>query len=80
MLQAIARVNRLHEGKEFGFIIDYVSVLGELDKALTLYNAFERFDESDLVGILTSIHREIEKLPGRYSDLWDLFKTVNTLG
>ncbi|HHU16467.1 MAG: type I restriction endonuclease subunit R [Kiritimatiellae bacterium] len=76
LLQAIARVNRLHEGKEFGFIIDYVSVLGELDKALTMYNAFERFDESDLVGILTSIHREIEKLPGRYSDLWDLFKTV----
>ncbi len=76
LLQAIARVNRLHEGKEFGFIIDYASVLGELDKALTMYSAFEGFDESDLVGTLTSIHREIEKLPGRYSDLWDLFKTV----
>jgi type I restriction enzyme R subunit len=76
LLQAIARVNRLHEGKEFGFIIDYASVLGELDKALTMYSAFEGFDESDLVGTLTSINTEIEKLPGRYSDLWDLFKTV----
>ncbi|MDA8133512.1 MAG: type I restriction endonuclease subunit R [Desulfobacteraceae bacterium] len=76
LLQAIARVNRLHEGKEFGFIVDYASVLGELDKALTMYRAFEGFDESDLVGTLTSIHSEIEKLPGRYSDLWDLFKTV----
>lgn len=76
LLQAIARVNRLHEGKEFGFIVDYASVLGELDKALTLYSAFEGFDESDLVGTLTSINSEIEKLPGQYSDLWALFKTV----
>jgi len=49
---------------------------GELDKALTMYSAFEGFDESDLVGTLTSINSEIEKLPTRYSDLWDLFKTV----
>jgi len=76
LLQAIARVNRLHEGKEFGFVVDYASVLGELDKALTMYSAFEGFDESDLVGTLTSINSEIEKLPGRYSDLWDIFKTV----
>jgi type I restriction enzyme R subunit len=76
LLQAIARVNRLHESKEFGFIVDYVSVLGELDKALTMYSAFEGFDESDLVGTLASINSEIEKLPGRYSDLWDLFKKV----
>lgn len=76
LLQAIARVNRLHEGKEFGFIVDYASVLGELDKALTMYSAFEGFDESDLVGTLTSINSEVEKLPGWYSDLWDLFKTV----
>lgn len=76
LLQAIARVNRLYEGKEFGFIVDYASVLGELDKALTMYSAFEGFDESDLVGTLTSINSEIEKLPGRYSDLWDLFKIV----
>ncbi|KAF1082454.1 MAG: Type I restriction-modification system, restriction subunit R [Candidatus Rifleibacterium amylolyticum] len=76
LLQAIARVNRLHEGKEFGYIVDYASVLGELDKALTMYSAFEGFDESDLAGTLTSINSEIDKLPNRYSDLWDLFKTV----
>jgi len=76
LLQAIARVNRLYGGKEFGFIVDYANVLGELDRALTMYSAFEGFDESDLVGTLTSITSEIDKLPGRYSDLWDLFKTV----
>ncbi len=76
LLQAIARVNRLSEGKEFGFVVDYVSVLGELDKALTMYSAFEGFDPSDLDGTLASVNSEIEKLPGRYSDLWALFKTV----
>jgi type I restriction enzyme R subunit len=76
LLQAIARVNRLHEGKKFGFIIDYASVLGELDKALTMYKTFDGFDESDLVGTLTSIDSEIEKLPEHYSNLWGIFKTV----
>ncbi|MEI6846697.1 MAG: HsdR family type I site-specific deoxyribonuclease [Chlorobiaceae bacterium] len=76
LLQAIARVNRLYEGKEFGYIVDYANVLGELDKALTMYSAFEGFDDADLVGTLSSINSEIEKLSGRYSDLWDLFKSV----
>lgn len=76
LLQAIARVNRLHEGKEFGYIVDYANVLGELDEALTMYSAFEGFDEADLEGTLLSIHAEVAKLPQRYSDLWALFKTV----
>lgn len=76
LLQAIARVNRLAEDKEFGYIVDYASVLGELDKALTMYDAFEGFDEQDLEGTLTSISEEILKLPQAYSNLWDLFKPV----
>jgi len=76
LLQAIARVNRLSENKDEGFVVDYVGLLGELDKALTMYSAFEGYDEDDLRGTLTSINAEIEKLPQRYSDLWDLFKTV----
>ncbi|GLI38693.1 type I restriction endonuclease subunit R [Geobacter hydrogenophilus] len=76
LLQAIARVNRLCEAKEFGYVIDYVGLLGELDKALTMYGAFEGFDEEDLQGTLTSINAEIGKLPQRYSDLWDIFKAV----
>jgi type I restriction enzyme R subunit len=76
LLQAIARVNRLCENKEFGFVVDYVGLLGELDRALTMYSAFEGFDPEDLEGTLTSVLAEIEKLPQRYSDLWDLFKEV----
>lgn len=84
LLQAIARVNRLYEDetigaeKEFGYIIDHASILGELDQALTMYAdaGLEDFDEHDLEGTLTSIHRETAKLPQAYSDLWDLFKEV----
>ena len=82
LLQAIARVNRLYEdesgskAKDFGYIIDYVGVLGELDQALTTYSALEGFEAADLEGALTSIHEETRALPQRHAELWDLFKTV----
>ena len=82
LLQAIARVNRLYEdesgskAKDFGYIIDYVGVLGELDQALTTYSALEGFEEADLKGALASIHEETKALPQRHAELWDLFKTV----
>ncbi|MCC6543300.1 MAG: type I restriction endonuclease subunit R, partial [Nitrospirae bacterium] len=84
LLQAIARVNRLYEDetlgaeKDFGYIVDHASILGELDQALTMYAdaGLENFDEQDIEGTLTSIHQETAKLPQAYSDLWDLFKEV----
>ncbi|MCK9224119.1 MAG: HsdR family type I site-specific deoxyribonuclease [Candidatus Muirbacterium halophilum] len=76
LLQAIARVNRLYEGKEYGFIVDYVSILGELDKALTMYDVFENYDQNDIEGTLYSIHTEIDRLPQKHSELLDIFKTV----
>lgn len=82
LLQAIARVNRIYDDdegrkpKDFGYIVDYAGVLGELDKALTTYSALEGFDEADLKGALTSINDEVAKLPQRHADLWDIFKTV----
>ncbi len=69
-------MNRICEGKEYGFVVDYVGLLGELDKALTMYSALEGFDEEDLAGALSAAAAEVEKLPQRYSDLWDLFKEV----
>ena len=80
LLQAIARVNRLFEEdgneKQFGFILDYEGLLGELDRALTTYSAFEGFDKEDLVGTLHDIREEIRKLPQLHNQLWDLFKKV----
>ena len=76
LLQAIARVNRVHENKEFGYVVDYANVLGELDKALDEYDALADFDGEDLADVLVSIQEEIQKLPQRYSDLWDIFKEI----
>ncbi|MBL8485411.1 MAG: type I restriction endonuclease subunit R, partial [Rhodocyclaceae bacterium] len=82
LLQAIARVNRLYDDdegarpKEFGYVIDYAGVLGELDQALTTYSALEGFDEGDLAGALASINDEVRQLPQRHAELWDVFKTV----
>ena len=76
LLQAIARVNRLCDGKDFGFIIDYADVLENLDKALTAYQALADFDQSDLDGALTSVSSEIESLPQKYAALVDIFKPL----
>ncbi len=76
LLQAIARVNRVYEDKDFGYIVDYYGVLGELDNALDVYSSLEGFDEADLQGAITSIHEEINKLPQKHSELWDIFKTI----
>lgn len=77
LLQAIARVNRIAEGKEFGYIVDYCSVLGALSDALSSYSALEGFDDVDLAGTVVSISSEIEKLPQRHSELWDVFRGVS---
>ena len=76
LLQAIARVNRLCEGKEFGYIIDYRGILEKMDRALDLYGALPEFERSDLDGILTDIRSEVSTLPQKHSVLWDTFKEV----
>lgn len=82
LLQAIARVNRLYEDeekgqeKQFGFIIDYEGLLGDLDKALTTYSAFEGYDPEDVRGVVEDVREQIRKLPGLHEHLWDHFKTV----
>jgi type I restriction enzyme R subunit len=80
LLQAIARVNRLYEDggteKQFGFIIDYEGLLGELDSALTTYSAFEGYEAADLAETVHDVREEIRKLPQLHDQLWDLFKPV----
>lgn len=76
LLQAIARVNRLYEGKDFGYIIDYYGVLGDLSEALDTYSSLSDFDEEDLKGTLVNIQEEVALLRERHSHLWDIFKAV----
>lgn len=76
LLQAIARVNRIYEGKDFGYIIDYYGILGNLDEALTSYAELSDFEEEDLINTMISINKEVEKLPQLHSQLWDIFKSI----
>lgn len=76
LLQAIARVNRLYPGKDYGYIIDYYGNLENLDDALQTYAGLEEYDPDELIGTLTNIAKEIEKLPQVHSELWDVFKEV----
>ena len=76
LLQAIARVNRIHKGKDFGYIIDYAGVLAELSGALELYSNLSDFDSEDIRNVLTDISEQIQKLPQRHTILWDTFKEI----
>ncbi|CAN5441073.1 HsdR family type I site-specific deoxyribonuclease [soil metagenome] len=77
LLQAIARVNRVFPGKDYGYIIDYYGIIENLDIALTAYEDFKDFDEADLQGTLTEVKEEVKKLPQAHSELWDIFKEIN---
>ena len=79
LLPSDRRVNRLFDGKDFGYIIDYRGVLQNLDEAFDLYGQlaeFERDGIDDLASAITDVSAESHKLRQRYSDLWDLFKTI----
>src|SRR5262249_13654817 len=76
LLQAIARVNRLAEGKDFGYIIDYRGVLGKLNEAMNLYDALAEYDAEDIAGTFADVGEEIAKLPQLHSDLWAVFEGV----
>lgn len=78
ILQAVARVNRVFEGKEYGRIIDYRGIFGEMSDAIELYAALERegFDLDDVQGGIHDVKEELEKLPTRHAAVWDHFKEV----
>jgi type I restriction enzyme R subunit len=78
LLQAIARVNRLYDGKDFGLIIDYRGLLGDLDDALNVYGeaGLDKFDEEDLLDTVFDIKDEIAKVKTYYTYIEELFKEV----
>ena len=76
LLQAIARVNRLFDGKDYGYIVDYRGLLGNLDEALTTYASLKGFDENDIAGAVIDVKKEIEKARAYYNKLEELFKDI----
>ncbi|AZI45383.1 type I restriction endonuclease subunit R (plasmid) [Deinococcus psychrotolerans] len=79
VLQAIARVNRLYDGKDYGLVVDYRGIFSELTEALDIYAALEAegFDPADVAGTLESVDIEIGLLKTRHGHVWDVFGGVN---
>ncbi len=76
LLQAIARVNRLFEGKEYGLILDYSGVIEELDEAIDFYTQLADYDRDDLADTVTYIEDHAARLPQLHSDVWELFAPI----
>lgn len=64
LFQAICRVNRLDgDSKEFGYIVDYKELFGDLTDAVNKYTAgaFESYDAEDVAGLLKDRNEEARK-------------------
>ncbi len=64
LFQAICRVNRLDgEEKDFGYIVDYKQLFGDLTDAMEKYTsgAFEAYDDEDVEGLLKDRKAEAKK-------------------
>lgn len=78
LLQAIARTNRLCDGKDYGLIVDYRGLIEKLDTAMDLYSGagLENFDGGDLKGVVVDVMSSIGALREAYTRLADLFAPV----
>ncbi|AMJ57452.1 MULTISPECIES: HsdR family type I site-specific deoxyribonuclease [Stenotrophomonas] len=81
LIQAVARVNRLHDAKRYGVLVDYRGILKELDTAIRSYQDLEArtqggFDISDLEGLCRQFNTEYKRLPALHDALWSFFKSV----
>ena len=81
LLQAIARINRLHEGKDYGLIVDYRGLIEKLDTAMDMYSGagLENFDGGDLKGVVVDVMSAIGNLRSAYTQLVELFAPVGSI-
>lgn len=81
LLQAIARTNRLHEGKDYGLIVDYRGLIEKLDTAMDMYSGagLENFDGGDLKGVVVDVMSAIGNLRSAYTQLIELFAPVGSI-
>ncbi|MBR1584664.1 MAG: type I restriction endonuclease subunit R [Clostridia bacterium] len=81
LLQAIARVNRVYEDKDFGLIVDYIGIFKKLNTALDLYSdarsGLDSFDPADIQSAVSSVAQEKEALAAAYQSLWSLFEGID---
>lgn len=72
LLQAIARVNRIGpDGKDAGFVIDYVGIGHHIKKALDAYSEREK---KEILDALSDNQNEINELIDIHRQLWDFLE------
>lgn len=81
LIQAIARVNRLHPKKKFGLLIDYRGILAELDTTIQKYQDLASrtqggYDINDIACLYNQMSTEYKRLPQLYKQLWAIFDGV----
>jgi type I restriction enzyme R subunit len=81
LIQAIARVNRLHEAKRYGVLVDYRGILKELDTVVKAYQDLEArtqggYELADIEGLYQQFSTEYKRLPGLHDTLLAIFAEV----
>ena len=74
LLQVIARVNRVANNKDCGFIIDYMNIFGELQEALNTYEQLSGYSSEDIEKTLISMSQFIGEHEESYNELLEIFK------
>ena len=77
LLQAIARVNRVYKGKDFGLIVDYWGIFKKLRTAIDLYDDAESsmnsYDQADIEDAILGPIDEKNNLEQAHKELLDMF-------
>lgn len=81
IIQAVARVNRLHDAKRYGVLVDYRGILKALDTAIRDYQDLADqtqggFDIVDIDRLYSQFSTEYKRLPALHDELWSFFKDV----
>ena len=75
LLQAIARANRLYDGKDYGLIVDYRGLISKIDEAMEIYSGagLEGYESGEIKGAIVDIISCVGTIRETYSNLLDIF-------
>jgi len=78
LLQAIARVNRVYPGKDFGLIVDYWGIFSKLNTAMDMYadekSGMDGYDQADIEDAVQGAGDQKLKLEKAHRELWLMFE------
>jgi type I restriction enzyme R subunit len=78
LLQAIARVNRVYPGKDFGLIVDYWGIFSKLNTAMDMYcdekSGMDGYDRGDIANAILGAGDQKLKLERAHQELRAIFE------